>query len=272
MTTVVPARTMPAIGRRSGLRAVALPAEHGGWGLTLEPGLLGLLLVPSVAGALLALAALLAFVARTPLKVVAVDLRRRRRLPRTSLAAAVGAVELAVLAAVVAGATTLAARPFWPPLALAIPFVAVEGWFEVRSRGRRLVPELAGAIGVASVAAAGVLAGGGPTGLAVGAWLLLAGRVATSIPFVRAQIGRLHGRPSMRSAAIAADATAIVLAAAAVAVCGSLALGAAALVIVIVLQRSTGRGSVPRPAILGARQLVFGVLVVVAAAAGAHLS
>ena len=52
---------------------MALPAEHGGWGLTLEPGLLGLLMAPSAAGVCVALAALVAFLARTPLKVVVVD-------------------------------------------------------------------------------------------------------------------------------------------------------------------------------------------------------
>jgi hypothetical protein len=34
-------------GERSRLRSVALPSEHGGWGLTLEPAVLGLLVAPS---------------------------------------------------------------------------------------------------------------------------------------------------------------------------------------------------------------------------------
>lgn len=73
----------PAPGRRSTLRSVALPTEHGGWGLTLEPVLLGLLLRWSGAGLCLGVAAFVAFMARTPLKVVLVDARRRRVLPRT---------------------------------------------------------------------------------------------------------------------------------------------------------------------------------------------
>ena len=51
---------------RSPLRAVAMPSEHGGWGLTTEPGLLGLLVEPSLAGAALAVAALLLFLVRQP--------------------------------------------------------------------------------------------------------------------------------------------------------------------------------------------------------------
>ena len=37
-------------GARPAWRVVALPDEHGGWGLTAEPVLLGLLVAPSWAG------------------------------------------------------------------------------------------------------------------------------------------------------------------------------------------------------------------------------
>ena len=40
-----------------------MPAEHGGWGLTLEPVLAGLLISPSVQGVLLGVAAVLTFLA-----------------------------------------------------------------------------------------------------------------------------------------------------------------------------------------------------------------
>ena len=119
---------------RSMFRSVAVPTEHGGWGLTLEPGLLGLLVAPSAAGVCLAAAAMVAFVARTPLKVVLVDRRRGRTLPRTRLARRVAAVELVVLAALVAGATVLAEPWFWLPAIVAAPLILVESWFDVRSR------------------------------------------------------------------------------------------------------------------------------------------
>ncbi|MCB0972737.1 MAG: YwiC-like family protein, partial [Acidimicrobiales bacterium] len=61
---------------------MAMPTEHGGWGLTLEPVVLGLLVAPSIAGTCIGLAAIVAFLARTPLRIVLVDLRRRRWLPR----------------------------------------------------------------------------------------------------------------------------------------------------------------------------------------------
>ena len=68
------------------IKTVALPTEHGGWGITLEPVLLGLLVAPSVAGACLALATVGAFLARHPFKIVAGDRRRGRRFARTPVA------------------------------------------------------------------------------------------------------------------------------------------------------------------------------------------
>src|SRR5690606_22748321 len=161
--------TRPAAARpvappqaRPAWRAVALPDEHGGWGLSAEPALLGLLVAPSWAGGALAAGAVLAFLARTPLKLVLVDRWRGRWLPRTRLAARVAAAELALLAALGAAALALAGPAWLVPVAAAAPLVAVELWFDMRSRGRRLTPELCGAIGVSAVAAAVALAGGAP--------------------------------------------------------------------------------------------------------------
>ena len=76
---------------------MALPTEHGGWGLTAEPVLLGLLVAPSWAGAAIGAGAVLAFLARTPTKIALGDLRRRRVLSRTRVAGTVAVVELTLL-------------------------------------------------------------------------------------------------------------------------------------------------------------------------------
>ncbi len=256
------------VSSRSRVRAVALPTEHGGWGLTLEPGLLGLLVAPSAAGGCLAAAALVAFVARTPLKLALVDRRRNRSLPRTHLAQRVAAAELTVLAVLVIGAVVLADHPFWAPAIVAAPLVLVESWFDVRSRSRRLVPELAGAAGVSSVAAMIVLADGGGGRLAAGVWAVLVARLLTSIPYVRAQIGRLHGRPARRLGGVVADGLALVTAAVAVGLDRELAAGAVAIAAVVAIQRITARGPVPRPTVLGIRQMAMGFGVVVVTALG----
>jgi hypothetical protein len=258
---------------RSPLKAVALPSEHGGWGLAAEPGVLGLLVAPSVAGLAIAVAAVVAFLVRTPLKLALVDRRRGRSLPRTRLAAQVALVEALVLAALATVAVATAGAAWLVPLVLAAPLFAVELWFEVRSRGRRLVPELCGSVGAASVAAAVVVAGGAPVAVAVAVWAVLAARSIAAIPYVRTQVQRLHrptGAPGPGGADLA-QAVGTVVAAAAVAVEPAAALGAAAVAATAVV-RVAGVRRPPVPAVrLGARESILGVVVVVATAVGLHL-
>lgn len=267
----MPTADARAPGSRTTIRSVAIPAEHGGWGLTLEPGLLGLLVAPSPAGVCLALAAMLAFTARTPARIALVDLRRGRHLARTRLAMGIASIELAVLFGLVVAAALSADGPFWMPLLVAAPLIAVEAAFEIRSRGRRLVPELAGAVGVCAVAAMIVLADGASTALAVGCSLVLAGRVVTSIPHVRGQISRLHNRGVDTTSLVVADVAALSIAAAAVAADQRLIAGTVAVAAVIVIQRLAAHHPVPRPAVLGIRQMAMGFSVVFIAALGVHL-
>lgn len=262
----------PAPAERSPLRAVALPTEHGGWGLTLEPCLLGLLVAPSIAGACLAGATFLAFLVRTPLKLALVDRRRGRRLERTALATRIAVLESLVLVGLAVLATSLAGPRLWLPVVAAAPLVAIEAWYEIRSRGRRLVPELAGAIGVSAAAAAIAIAGGADLPLAVGLWLVLAARGATSIPQVRAQIASLHGRAVSAATTTAGDLAALALAGTAVALDTSLLAGAVAIVVVVVVQRLAARVPVPAPKVVGLRQLGLGLGVVLVTAAGAVLA
>lgn len=134
------------VGERPGWRAVAMPSEHGGWGLTLEPVLLGLLVAWSTAGVALGTAAFIAFLLRTPAKLVAVDVRRGRWLDRSRLALRIAIVEAAVLAGAVVVAIASAGWSWLMPVLVAGPLMAIELSFEIRSRGRRLVPELCGAV------------------------------------------------------------------------------------------------------------------------------
>lgn len=263
----------PAPAERSALKTVALPSEHGGWGLAAEPGLLGLLVAPSVAGAAIAAAAVVAFLVRTPLKLALVDRRRGRSLPRTRLAAQVAAVEGLVLVALAAVAIATAGPSWLVPLVLAAPLFAVEAWFDVRSRGRRLVPELCGSVGASSVAAAVVVAGGAPVVVAVVVWAVLAARSVAAIPYVRTQVQRLH-RPAAAPGPGGSDlaqAVGVALAAAAVVVEPAAALGAVAVATTAVV-RVVGVRRPPVPAVrLGAVESALGVLVVVATAVGLHL-
>ena len=275
----VPARSA---AKGPSLRSVAMPAEHGGWGLTLEPGLLGLFVAPSVAGLLLGLAALLAFLVRTPLRLLLIGRRRDHEghvtrsaagVERQRLAARVAIVELAGLAVAAMLAVLLAAgTAWWLPGLVAAPLFAVALWYDRRSLSRHLVPEVVGSLALASVAAMGASAGGAAWPLAVGLWVILGARILSSIPHVRAQVLRLHGHAAPPALTLAGDAAALIVAAGAVVLDASLLLGALAVVGLVVIQRVTLIRP-PRPArILGVRQMILGFAVVAATAVGTWLS
>lgn len=244
-------------------RQVAVPSEHGGWSLTAEPLILGLLVAWSWPGLALGAAALLAFVARTPVKVVLVDRWRHRWLSRSRVAAWIAVVELAGIA----GLTVVAARGamngwFWVPLAVAAPLVGMELWFDMRSRGRRLLPELAGTIGIGSVVAAIVLVGGESTALAIGLWVVVSARAAAAIPYARIQVFRAHGRPvslwqTDLAQVLAVIAVAVAWAFAAIPFAPVLAVAAIATFNLIAV-----RGKVRRAVVIGLQQMAFGIALV----------
>jgi hypothetical protein len=258
----------PAPRRRARWRAVARPEEHGGWSLSAEPALLGLLVAPSWAGGSLAVAAILAFVVRTPLKLVLVDRWRGRWLPRTRLALAVAAVELGALGAL---AWVAGARAGWSwclPVAAATPLVAVELWFDMRSRSRRLVPELCGAVGIAAVAAAVALAGGASGRLALALWLVLAARSVAAIPFVRVQIARLRARAVRLGTSDRAQLVGVLIALGAVVADTAVIAGALTVVLVAMAQAWWSRRPAVPAKVLGLRQLGVGLALVAVTAAG----
>lgn len=262
-------RTKP----RSTLRSVALPSEHGGWGLTLEPVLLGLLVAHSISALCIGLAAFLAFLARTPLKLAVVDARRGRTLERTRMARKVAAVELVVLAALIVGAFLTATPGFWWPIVGIAPLLLLELSYDIRSRSRRLIPELAGAVGIAGVASMMALAGGLDTAVALGLWAVLAGRAIAAIPTIRSQVLKLHGRPTNTALPIVADLVALALVAATAVAEPALIAGAAAVAVAIGAQRALiAWAPTERAVVLGIRQTVMGLAVVIATAVGVGLA
>lgn len=254
-------------------RSIALPSEHGGWGLTLEPVLLGLLVAASWPGVAIGVAAFIGFLARTPLRVVLVDRWRHRELERTRLALRLLTLELIVIAGLAALAIGWGGAGWLVPLVAAVPLVVVELAYDMRSRSRRLIPELCGSIGIAAVAPAIVLAGasdvGGDTvGLAAGLWLLLSARALASIPFVRAQIVQL--RRGVRATAVSdvMQVVAVVTAALAVVLDRTLLAGATAIAAIVALQLVWSRLPSPPARTLGFGQLGLGLALVAITATG----
>jgi len=242
-------------------KSVAIPTEHGGWSLTAEPALLGLVVAWSLPGLALGLAAMVAFVARTPLKLVLVDRFRHRWLPRTTLAAQIATVEVAILLVLV-GYAVGAGKAFWLPLAVAAPLIIVELWFDMRSRSRRLIPELAGSMGIGSIATAIALADGASATLAWGLWVVIAARSFAAIPYVRTQILRTKSRPAPRWHSDTAQIGAVAVAA----VGWAFGLVPAVVVVVIAILATVNLVAVrltpQRAVVIGIQQMFVGLAVI----------
>ena len=254
-------------------RAVALPAEHGGWGFLAEPVILGLVLAHSAAGLGLALAALAAFLARHPLRLLLIDRRKGVRYPRTTLAERAFAAYTAAALALVAVAFALASSPFWLPLAVAAPIGLVALAFDARGRSREAFPEAAGAVALGASAPAIALAGGAPAAFAWGAWALLALRAVTSVLYVRARIRLDRGLAAGPGAVHAGHAAALAAAT------GLTSVGWApwlAPVVFFVLLARSGWGlsrwrRPARPQALGFQEVGYGLLTLALLAVGCRL-
>ena len=252
------------------LKTLALPTEHGGWGITLEPVVLGLLVAPSAAGAGLALATLGAFLARHPLKIVAGDRRRGRRFARTPYAERFTLLYASVaLAGFVLAVFAAKEYAFLLPLASAAPLASVQLWYDAKGRSRGLLPEVAGSLAMGSVACSMALLGGAGWPLALGLWALLAARFVPAILYVRARLDVLHGKESARLPSLLAHVLALA-ATTALAAFNVLPWLAAAMTGVLLARAAYGFArSWPATARgVGFSEIAFGALTVAAAVAG----
>ncbi len=254
-------------------KALALPAEHGGWGFLVEPVVLGLAIVPSLAGLLLAAGALCGFLVRHPLRLVFMDRRKGARYPRTAaaerfaLAYAAGGLGLLLIA------FTLARQPFWPALVAAAPFALAALWFDARGRSREALPEALGAAVLSTSAVVIALAGGSAAGPAWGATALLALRAVASVLYVRARIRLDRGQAAGPWTAVGVHAAALLGALALVALgwAPRLALPAFAVLLARAAWGVSPRRRVVPPREVGWQELQFGLLTLALLALGYRL-
>lgn len=193
------------------LRSVALPVEHGGWGMLGEPLLLGLFVAPSWAGLGVALAALAGFLAHHPAKLVLADWHRGAAHRRTTVA--LGFVVLYGSAAGVGlGVAAGGQQGWWMPLAAAAPFAVAQLAYDARLQGRQLVPELLGAVALGSVVAGEMRAAGLPLGSSLAAWAVLVAKAVGAVLYVRGRLRCDRGLAPNRAAVVTSHVGALLLA------------------------------------------------------------
>ena len=253
------------------LRSIALPSEHGVWGLWLEPSLLGLLLAPGWAGLALTGAALAALLAQHPLSLLLADRRRRVWHPRTRLAGIFGLAYVGVAIALFAAALRLSDSPAWLiPLLVAAPLALVQLTFDLQHQSRRLLPELAGACALGALASSIALAGGWPAAPAWTLWGLLAARTLPTIFYVRTRLRLERGENPNLLPTWLSHLGALAVALTLVAV--SLAPWLSLIAFAVLLARAalgTSRWRQPvRATVIGFREIGFGLLTVAILAIG----
>jgi YwiC-like protein len=251
-------------------RAVALPAEHGGWALIIEPIVLGLLVAPSLGGSFISLAAFVCFLARHPVKIAISDRRKKLVLRRTSLAdrfaflyITLALIFFAIAIATVAGESLL-------PLLIAAPLLLVQFFYDALGQSRKLIPEIAGAFAVGSISAAIALAGGWSKPAAYALWIIIACRHVPTILYLRVLLGRR--REPQRAIVTGAVIFVQLLAVAAVLLLSYLKIAPALAVVVfaiLFLRAVVGllRPTAPVPKKLGISEIVFGAFAVLAVSA-----
>lgn len=168
-------------------KAVALPAEHGSWGLVGEPVFLGLLVAFSPAALLVGLGSFAGFLAHRPLKIAYGDRRRGRRYPRTVLAERFAAAFASVAVGCFLGALALAGPALLVPLAAAVPLATVFLLYDLRP-GRTWQEELAAPAAFSSACAAMAAASGWTLPAAFALWGVLAARGVPTVLYVRERV------------------------------------------------------------------------------------
>ena len=202
---------MATVKSRTRWQSIALPAAHGGWGLTLEPIILGLLVAPSWAGLLLGISALAAFLVHQPFKVFATEWQRGKHSPRRQLA---GRYTLAVgtiaLLGFVAAYALVGFRPLLPML-FAVPPVLFYLFNDLRRQGRSWQAEFSASLVFPAVATSIALADQWSLAPALALWAVMAARALPSIMYVRARLRLEKGKPADTGWVIAAHVLALVL-------------------------------------------------------------
>ena len=176
------------------IRAVALPAEHGGWALILEPIVLGLLVAPSLAGLLIGAGTFACFLARHPIKLAVGDRRKPHVLKRTSFADRFALFYLTLAVVFFAFVVANTNKESLLPLVVAVPLVLVQLIYDGLGHSRKLIPEIAGALAVGSISTAIALAGGWPKATAYALWIIVACRHVPTILYLRVVLSRRRQR------------------------------------------------------------------------------
>jgi hypothetical protein len=264
--TTARSAAMPAVR----LKQIALPTEHGGWGLLLEPIAAALAVAFSVGGLFIGIMAIGAFLVRQPLKVLVLD-RMGMRVDERAKAAilfVLGFGSIFVLG--LAGSFAFAGLRPLTPFGAVLPLAAILIYFDFARKSRNLLPELGGAIAISASAAAVALAGGFSVANSLGLWAILVARLVPSILYVRERLLEEKGKTFSRTIPLAAHFGALALVAA-LAYFGLSPIPAVLAMVMLLVRAAEGLSAGRRKMKvmkIGVLEVIYGTLTVVFIVAG----
>jgi hypothetical protein len=116
-----------------------------------------------------------------------------------------GSIVFLVIGVKLGGSRTLT------PLLIAAPLILLQLNFDFTRRSRALIAELAGSVATGSLATSLALSAGWPLRTALVLWVIVIGRSAPTILYLRTQLRRLHGRRASAGPPLLAHVAAIVV-------------------------------------------------------------
>ena len=256
------------------MKRILLPAEHGAWGMLGEPIVVGLAIAMSAGAPWIALFAAAMFMARQPLKVLFSGIAARSKwAEHHNIALQFASVFVIIGAGALIGTAVTADSDALLPFALAAPLAGYQFYFDITRRGRRLLPEIAGAAAISAAVAAMALAAGMSVGFAAALWAIFVFRAVPSIMYVRTRLRLEKGRPASVVEPIAASFTALgavgLLTAA-----GAASYLTLAVFIVLMLRSAIGLSPMRkkvRATRIGIMEVVYGILLTAAIIVGFYL-
>lgn len=251
---------------RPRLRPIALPTEHGGWSMILEPIFLGWWVAFSGVGLLLGIAAFSAFLVRHPFQLAIRDRKRNKRYPRTIWAERFVTLYGSIAAITFILALILTNNAFWQPLIFAIPLACIQISYDIQNRSRDVIAEIIGAIAVGSIVAMIALADGWKTDAAFALWAIFIARIVGTILYVRARLRLERGEAISVFPAHTTHVLGLMVVIF-LAISDSapwLAISALLLLLVrSIYGLSEYRQPAPRAAIIGIQEVIFGIITVI---------
>ncbi|MBV9241336.1 MAG: YwiC-like family protein [Acidobacteria bacterium] len=195
---MTPAVSTPATKARPGfkIRSIALPNEHGSWGILFEPLVLGIAVAPSLASPFVAMLYVGAFLSRQPLKIYLADLRAGRDRAQTGVAKSLAFAYLSLATIGFFGSLAFAGVLPLLPLILTAPLGFITLWFDVSGKSRRVAPEMAGVVTLASSAAVCGLAAGWTVAGSVALSIIIILRLIPSMLYIRERLKLEKGKDS----------------------------------------------------------------------------